>query len=63
MENTEKKPWGELYGIRPINRIRQMFEEGLTESEILKRLDDLGVDEVRKKMMAVLPEEEGADRW
>ena len=58
MENTEKKPWGELYGIRPINRIRQMFEEGLTESEILKRLDDLGVDEVRKKMSLYLGKKE-----
>ena len=58
MENTEKKPWGELYGIRPINRIRQMFEEGLTESEILKRLDELGVDEVRKKMSLYLGKKE-----
>lgn len=58
MENVYK-PWGELYGIRPINQIRKMLECGKSDSEILMHLkNDLKVDEVRADMSLYLGKKE-----
>ena len=51
MEEKTLKPWGELYGIRPVNQIRQMLEKGMTDEEILSHLkNNLSVDDERAKM-------------
>ncbi|MBP3337001.1 MAG: coproporphyrinogen dehydrogenase HemZ [Clostridia bacterium] len=58
---TEKnlKPWGELYGIRPVNQIRQMLEQNMTEDEIIFHLkNDLKVDDTRAKMSLYLGKKE-----
>ena len=53
------KPWGELYGIRPINQIRQMLENKMSDEEILKHLRcDLKVDEERSQMSLYLGKKE-----
>lgn len=63
MENNVLKPWGELYGIRPINQIRQMLERSFSDEQILNHLkNDLKVDEKRSEMALYLGKKEYAEK-
>ncbi len=56
---TSYKPWGELYGIRPINQIRKMLEDGMSDLQILNHLkNDLKVDDTRSQMSLYLGKKE-----
>ncbi len=40
MDNSISSPWGSLSGIRPVKRVVQMKEKGMTDSEIAKALTE-----------------------
>lgn len=56
---TNNKPWGALYGIRPVNQIRKMLKSGMTEEEIFLHLkNELEVDDTRTKLSLFLGKKE-----
>lgn len=59
MNTIDTSPWGSLTGIRPVRRVVQMKERGLSDEEILRALtEEFGISEEKIRLTLTIAERE-----